>query len=169
MEEGHPVSRAEPPPARNASVALGLVFALALAVFFVVTLLRDRPAPLPKGLVGLRFGMTEADAIAQFPDVRRESGELIRETVAFEQRARCKLEMNEAGRLSAIVCQVAAVDAAGLRNAIGKALAVARSVYGKESHVAGDVWTWVGTDSVLSIRADPVDNRVVIDSRPTTR
>jgi hypothetical protein len=161
------VSRGEPPPARSVSVALGLAFALGLAVLFVLTLLRDRPAPLPSGLVGLRFGMTETEIKAQFPDVKRESGELIRETLAFEQRARCRLDLGAEGRLESIRCQAPASSTAGLQDATGKALAVARSVYGKASHAAGGVWTWTGTESVLTIRADMPGNRVVIESRPT--
>ncbi len=167
MEERQARSRAEPPPSRRFAIVLGAVFVLGVAVWGVVTLLRVPPAPIPNGLVGLRFGMTEAEIKAQFPDVKDVDGSMIRETVAFDQKASCRLELSAAQTLQRIECHTSAADDDAMRAALGKALALARSLYGKESEARAAAWVWNGSRSVLEIRADAPQKRLVIEARST--
>ncbi|MEZ4224839.1 MAG: hypothetical protein R3B13_28055 [Polyangiaceae bacterium] len=168
MEPSPAHSRAEPPPPRRLSVTLGILFVVGLLAFTAVTLTRERPAPLPPGLVGLRFGMTEMEITTQFPDVARRKGKLVRETVAFEHRALCELPLDGEGRLSRVTCHVAVhgKDDEAMRQAAGKALAVARSVYGKESRSEPLRWVWIGTESVLTIRLDAAAGELWIEADP---
>ena len=140
---------------------------LTVAAWGVVTLLRDPPAPIPNGLVGLRFGMTEADIKEQFPDVKEVDGNMIHQTVVFDQKASCVLDLSAAQTLQRVECHTRTPDEDSMRAALGKALALARSLYGKESEARASAWLWKGTRSVLEIRAEAPQNRLVIEARST--
>jgi hypothetical protein len=147
-------SVAEPPPRSRGVALLGFAFVLGLAVLFVVTLLRKKPVNVPRGMLGLRFGMTESDVRRRLPELSpRGDGSLAGRARVFEEAATCELAFGSERKLSQIVCTIESHDQERAKQRI---VSTARQLYGAESDWQSgqdEQWSWLGPSARLRVTA----------------
>jgi hypothetical protein len=147
-------SVAERPPRSKGVALLGFSFVLALAALFVFTLLRQKPVNVPRGLLGLRFGMTESDVRRRLPELAPLSdGKLAGQGRVFDEPAECELAFRADRTLSTIVCTIESQEP---ERAKQRLVSTARQLYGAESEwLSGERehWSWQSPSARLSIIA----------------
>jgi hypothetical protein len=147
-------SVAERPPRSRGVALLGFAFVLALAATFVLTLVRQKPVNVPRGLLGVRFGMSESDVRRRLPGLTAlPDGKLAGSGRVFDERGQCELGFRGDRTLSAVVCTIESEDR---ERAKQRVVSTARQLYGAESDwQAGELerWSWQSSRARLSIVA----------------
>ncbi len=163
-------SRAEQPPSSRFTAVLGGIGLAVVAAGILFTALRDRPARVPHGLVGVEFGMTEAMVKQKIPGLEpapkagfvglagneaegppRLSGK----TLLFDEPATCTFTFAVDDTLSKIDCLVDPLQSREAhQRTLQKLLLTLRKLYDTESSVNGETWTWKNPEARLWVRSD---------------
>jgi hypothetical protein len=150
-------SVAEKAPRSRSVALLGFIAFALIAAAFVVSLLGDDPAGVPDGLIGARFGMTDAEVQSVVPGLSRDGDALVGRARVFDEPASCRLEFT-AG-LSRIACNLDPAPSPGEHQRIERRLlALLRQLYGDESgwnQGHGQEWIWQGKRARLRVQSLP--------------
>ena len=150
-------SVAERPPRSGAVALLGFVVVVLLVAAFTWSVVRKKPANVPDGLIGLRFGMTEAEVKASLPGLRADGAAWVGRARVFDEPASCKLQL--ACGLSRIDCAIdrpaSAIEHERVERRI---LATLRELYGDESEwkrAGSQEWIWHGKKAQMRLVSGP--------------
>lgn len=150
-------SVAEKPPRSRSVALLGFVAFVLIAAAFVVSLFRDKPAGVPDGLIGARFGMSEAEVLSAVPGLSRDGHALVGRARVFDEPASCRLEFSTG--LSRVACNLDPAPSPGEQQRIERRLlATLRQLYGDESgwkQGGGQEWIWQGKRARLRVISSP--------------
>lgn len=162
-------SVAERAPRTRGVALIGFVTVALLCAAFVYTLVRVKPANVPRGLLGLRFGMSESDVRAEIAGlVPASPGTLEGPARVFDLPARCAFSFAGEHGLSSIQCAVD--DSENHQRAKKRIVATLRQLYGEETAWDGsddERWIWRGRHAELRVTAsrEPPALRVQNDWR----
>lgn len=158
-------SRAEPPAPRRLSALVGGGFALALAAFTVVTVLRERPARVPRELGGVTLDSSREELVqAGYRDAAQGAPRLVASSEVFGEAATCSAALSEQGVTTEIRCSIHSPSAAAARASEKKVLAVLRRLYGDESP-GPESGLWRGSQAQLSVTRSDEGVRVELSRR----
>jgi hypothetical protein len=142
------MSRAERPPNRRLSVALGTLVVLTIAFGFWVKLTRPKTARVPLGIAGFELGQAG-------------EGEQRVRTTFFDEPAECTLSFGNSRKLDEIRCSLEAGSTPERRRQLrGKMLATLRQLYGEETRASAapelEHWEWANDRALLTLEMPPV-------------
>ncbi len=142
------MSRAERPPNRRLTLALGTLVVLALALGFWVKLTRPKKARVPLGIAGFELG-------------QMGEGQKRVRTTFIDEPADCTLSFGSGRKLEEIKCSLDAGATPERRRQLrGKMLTTLRQLYGEETRASAapglEHWEWANDRALLTLEMPPV-------------